>query len=100
MIRTVIVARVAVMIERLALLDSAPAFLVVAGVKEKRWNCLCVGGRIERVKSLVLPHSMPEEEIHQAAGEMKGLLIGDHNGSSDYKQQVLGVMLKRIGERL
>lgn len=99
-IRTVIVPRVPVVIERLALLDSAPAFLITAGVKEKRWNCMCVGGRIDQVQSIVLPHSMHSDEIEKAIEEMKEHLVPDHYGSREYKQQVLGVMLKRMGERL
>ncbi len=99
-VRTVVVPRVAVALERLALLDSAPAFLIAAGVKEKRWVCTSIGGRVDGVTSVVLPHSMHADEIEKAAAEIGGRLPADHYGSREYKQQVLGVLLKRLGERL
>ncbi|MFH0883613.1 MAG: FAD binding domain-containing protein [bacterium] len=97
---TVIVPRIPLVLERLALLDSAPAFLIAAGVREKRWMCVSIGGRINGVTSMVLPHAMHADEIEKAVAEASDRLISDHYGSREYKQQVLGVMLKRMGERL
>jgi hypothetical protein len=99
-IRTVVVPRIPVVLERLALLDSAPAFLIAVGVREKRWMSVSIGGRVNGVASMVLPHSMHAEEIEKAVAEESSRLIPDHYGSREYKRQVLGVMLKRMGERL
>lgn len=87
-------------LQRFALLPSAPAFVIVVGVRRDGLIEVAVGGRAERTGSFSLPVEAGEKEREKVAAAAADLFPPDHYGSVDYKRRLVSVALKRIRERL
>lgn len=74
-------------IKRFAVLQSAPAFLILAAVRRGDSIVYSVGGNIPSPKVIVFTSRPEETELNEFAKEVE--LKADHMGSADYKLSLL-----------
>lgn len=80
-------------LERVALLDSAPAFLIVAANKTKEGTLVAVGGQVRRFVTASFSTDVQEEEVVTFLNEILEILTEDHYGSVAYKQGMVSSLL-------
>lgn len=86
--------------ERFALLRSARAFVIVAGVWRNGVLDLATGGRATGIYNNSVKQDMfREEDMAQIAEEAAVIYANDHLGTTGYKQMLVHVGLKRMGMR-
>ncbi len=83
-------------LERVAVLDSAFAFVIVAVNQTTEFITAAVGGNPERV--LTCKTSLPpkEEEVRRFMDKVESVFIDDHLGSSAYKRQLVSNLLSEM----
>lgn len=89
-------------LERFAVIPSAPAVLIAAGVRRDEAFVFTVGGRVDKVFNLTVPSkdwdpSRTPDELARGGAEH---FHTDHWGSVAYKQKLLAVALRRVGGQL
>ena len=88
-------------VERFALLPSAPAFVIVAGLRKGDGLEAAVGGKAdEPVLFSVASEAMSAEGLEAAATEAAKGFPSDHYGSQAYKKALILAGLKRIRSTL
>lgn len=80
-------------LERVALLDSAPAFLIVAANKTEQGTQVAVGGQVRRFVTASFSPDVKEEEVVTFLNEVTDILTEDHYGSVQYKQGLVSSLL-------
>jgi CO/xanthine dehydrogenase FAD-binding subunit len=89
-------------LERFAVIPSAPAVLIVAGCRLGDQFQFAVGGKATKIQVLSLPADQWNGggAVSRLAQEAAPSLQGDHFGSRSYKHKLLEVALRRAGDRL
>lgn len=88
-------------LERYAVIPSAPAMLIVAGVRRKDRFEFAVGGRVNRIAVYSAPvDRWGTEQAASLAEEAVRQFSSDHLGTRDYKRVLLQVALQRVGAAL
>jgi len=83
-------------LERVALLESAPAFVIVAVNQQPALIKLAVGGQVAQIKYFQIK-TPPEENAIRALMETIGSLFSDdYLGSRDYKLQLVSNLLPEL----
>jgi len=88
-------------LERYAVIPSAPALLIVGGVRRDDRFEFAVGGRVEGISVYFSPVDQWDgQKAAMLAEEASPQLSSDHLGSKDYKRALLTVALQRVGAAL
>ncbi|NQV14820.1 FAD binding domain-containing protein [bacterium] len=85
-------------LERVAVLDSAPAFVIVAVNQGSDSISLAVGGKSERILSSKISLSLEEPEIQKFMARVKTVFHEDHFGTPSYKQHLVSNLLSDMME--
>ena len=83
-------------LERVSVLDSAPAFVIVAVHQTKEHITLAIGGKSTRIiycKSSISPE---EEQIRTFMDKVESIFTLDHFGSPAYKRQLVSNLLAEM----
>lgn len=90
-----------VVVHRFAVIPSAPAFVIVAGVRRGQTIRITIGGETDRITAYTeLKSNMGESRISKISEETGQLFRDNHIGSRTYKTQVIQVGIKRILEAI
>lgn len=85
-----------VQMERVSVLDSAPAYVIV-GVKQIGESIsIAVGGKTNRILSCSTELRPDEAQIRQFMDNVKSLFQDDHFGNTDYKQHIVSKLLQEM----
>lgn len=88
-------------LERYAVIPSAPAMLIVGGVRREDRFEFVVGGRVEEINVYPLPvDQWSAEQATSLAEEASRLFHYDYLGTRAYKRALLTVALQRVGAAL
>ncbi len=83
-------------LERVAVLDSAPAYVIVAAHQTKEHITLAIGGESSRILYCKSPASPAEEKIRKFMAKVESIFSADHFGSPAYKRQLVSNLLKEM----
>ena len=83
-------------IERVAVLDSAPAFVIAALLESSERLILAVGGKSSRICTCETPTPPGEADIRHFMDEVESIFVDDHLGSSAYKRQLVSNLFHEI----
>lgn len=88
-------------LERFALLPSAPAFAIVAGVRRGDRVRIAIGGSARQIYTTTVDVDELQSDNTAAIAAIAGKhFCDDHVGSRRYKQSVIATGLQRVGEQL
>ena len=86
------------LVERFALLRSAPAFLITAGTFSSSTVSFGIGGKVNQISNYSTPNPPDVSSIDNIIGMSSSHLLDDHYGSREYKRALLQTALKRLVE--
>ena len=86
------------LVERFALLRSAPAFLITAGTFSSSTVSFGIGGKVNQISNYSTPNPPEVSSIDNINGMSSSHLLDDHYGSREYKRALLQTALKRLVE--
>lgn len=98
-ITKVIIPRHQVSMERVALLNSAPAFVIVGMNLMKNSYSICVGGKTSKILILKSETEASEAQLNKLLDEVENCFDDDHIGSSGYKRQVVAQLLNEMASK-
>ena len=85
-----------VTLERVALLDSAPAFVIV-GINELNDSiAVCVGGKTSKILFFQTKPEPNEADIRSLMDEVEASFSNDHLGTPAYKRHLVSVLLQEM----
>lgn len=84
------------LLERVAVLDSASAFVIVALDQADEFIAVAVGGSSDRILSGKTSLSLKEDEVRRFLNEVESLFADDHFGSAKYKSQLVSNLLSEM----
>ncbi len=88
-------------IQRFALIPSAPAFVIVVGVRREKEIDVSIGGRADGINTWAFSdEESPIDFASETAAAAVEHFSTDHHGSQAYKQKLIEVGLTRIIEEL
>ena len=88
-------------LERFSLIESAPAIVIVSGVKRKNQFEFSVGGTTNKIQSFTcLIEDWSAEISKEFAGNAVKEFSADHLGSLDYKENLIATAVNRVGDAL
>jgi CO/xanthine dehydrogenase FAD-binding subunit len=82
--------------ERVALLDSAPAFVIVAINQMKDPHQICVGGKTSRIVHLQTSSEPVEAHVRKFMDDVEGSFSPDHLGTPAYKRQLVSSLIQAM----
>lgn len=94
------IPRGSIKIERVAVLDSAPAFVIAALLESSERLTLSVGGKSSRICTCETPNPPGEVDIRHFMDEVESIFADDHLGSSAYKRQLVSNLFHEISNTL
>lgn len=80
-------------LERVALLDSAPAFVILAVDHTPEFTNIAVGGKLNQVITQKLSATPDEKDVRALLKRVADLFETDHLGSMDYKTHLVANLL-------
>ena len=83
-------------LERVAVLDSAPAYVIVAVHQTKEHITLAIGGKSTSILYCKSPVSPEEAKIREFMDKVESIFTEDHFGSPAYKRQLVSNLLKEM----
>jgi CO/xanthine dehydrogenase FAD-binding subunit len=83
-------------LERVTVLDSAPAFVIVAVHQTAEQLTLAIGGKAARILSLKTPPAPDEAQIRTLMDKVEALFTEDHFDSPAYKRQLVSNLLTEM----
>ncbi len=92
----VIIPEQRVKLERVALLDSAPAFIIVGLNEGKDLISVCVGGKTSRILFHETEPQPDEVDIRKFVEDVESIFSHDHLGTVDYKRQLVCSLLQEM----
>jgi len=92
----VIIPSHALKMERVALLDSAPAFVIVGRNIVDDLTTVCVGGKVKALSNLHTSDLSGESQLDVFLDEVEAKFTDDHLGSAAYKRKMVGNLLKEM----
>jgi len=88
----------AVKLERVSVLDSAPAFVIVAFYQDDHDLRVSVGGKTDRILSYAGSSAPDEDDVRALLKEVESAFVDDHFGSAAYKCQLVCNLLKELAK--
>ncbi len=82
--------------ERVTVLDSAPAFVITAVHQTAEHITLAIGGKATRILYCKTPLAPNEEQIRTFMDKVESVFIEDHFGSPAYKRQLVSNLLTEM----
>lgn len=82
--------------ERVALLDSAPAYVIVAVEIDPESTRLAVGGKVSKTVLGNFSLSPQPEEVRAFLAEVREVFTDDHLGSVDYKHRLVTRLINEL----
>lgn len=82
--------------ERVAVLDSAPAYIIVAVDTDPQSTRLAVGGKVSRTVMGKFSLSPQADEVRLFLAEVREIFEADHLGSIDYKHRLVTRLLNEL----
>jgi len=95
-ITKIIVPQHAVKLERVALLDSAPAYVIVGLNELNDTISVAVGGQTSRIIYFQTRPAPDETEIRKFMAEVEDIFSDDQHGSSAYKRHLVCTLLQEM----
>ncbi len=83
-------------LERVSVLDSAPAFVIVGVNQIDDSISVAIGGKSSRILSCTFSTLPDEVYIRRCMDTVKSIFSDDHFGSPDYKQHVVSKLLQEM----
>lgn len=93
----VIIPKNAVRMERVALLDSAPAFVIVGVNMIGGSNTVCVGGKLSTMAYSQTSNSLEGDSFKSFLDNLETSFSDDHLGSPFYKRELVSNLLQEMG---
>ncbi len=88
-------------LERFSVLESAPAIVIVGGVKRNGQLEISIGGTANKIQSFTCPkEDWSPEKSREFASLAVAEFSADHLGSIDYKENVIETAINRVGVAL
>jgi len=88
-------------VQRFALLPSAPAFVIVVGIRREQGLDLVVAGKANRMSSLTIPRDeYTDEKIAEIASSAMKNFGSDQYGTIAYKEALIQTGLRRVRDEL
>ncbi len=84
------------MIQRVSVLDSAPAFVIAAVHETSNYFAMAVGGKSERICYCRTTNPPKETDIRHFLDEVEAIFGTDHFGSPDYKRKLVSKLLHEM----
>jgi len=95
-ITKVIIPKHQVKLERVALLDSAPAFVIVGINELDNLISVCVGGKTSKILFFETKPEPVEAEVRKFMDEVESIFANDHLGNSAYKRHLVCKLLQEM----
>ena len=86
-------------LERTALLPSAPAFMICAGVRDPETLQLAIGGQSSRISNLSVPLEFLDGQLTELIDTAIKNFKDDHFGSLEYKQSLMRTNIQRLEKK-
>ncbi len=83
-------------LERVTVLDSAPAFVIVAQHQTAEYITRAIGGKATKILYCKTPVIPDEEQNQKFMDEVEALFPNDHFGSPTYKRQLVSNLLTEM----
>lgn len=88
-------------LERFSVLESAPAVVIVSGIKRDNRYEFSIGGTSKIIETINCDiNDWSNEKADDIANQAVQSFVGDHFGSLLYKEKLIAAGLKRVGEKL
>ncbi len=95
-ITRIIVPTHKVKLERVAVLDSAPAYIIVGSNESDDQITISVGGKITKIVFYQANPEPEELEVRNFLDEVEAAFTDDHLGTASYKRHVVGALLQEM----
>ncbi len=85
-----------VKLERVALLDSAPAYVIVGFTELHDSNTICVGGKTSKILFFQTKSEPDEVAVRKFMDEVEASFTQDHLGTPAYKRQLVSSLIQEM----
>jgi hypothetical protein len=95
-IEKMIIPALDVKLERVALLDSAPAFVIVGMNEQADSTAICIGGKSSKILFIETRSEPDETEIRKFMDDVESCFSEDHLGTPAYKRHLVSSLLQEM----